>query len=249
MSERSANILMGQTLVKTCMSSPGAAEKRPPHIFCLAALSFVLSLDIMMFLSIANAIKLMLVIGLIAVFVVVVQSCEPSKRDDIGAVSQKRMEISQFRTGSLKKLQRLEEPPIQPMTEFVDGQGNTMKLSDFKGRYVLLNVWATWCAPCVIEMPSLNALATEMKRDDFVVLTISMDKDDAAIEDFFAKNELAALTRWRDPELTLAPKLGVRGLPITIIYNPRGEEIARVSGEADWTSEEATGLIRTVLRD
>lgn len=203
----------------------------------------------MKFLSLSNAIKLMLAIGVIAVFGVFVQSCQASKSKEIIRVSEKTLEIEKFRKGSLEKLQALEAPPVQPVTEFVDGAGQTMKLSDFEGKYVLLNVWATWCAPCIIEMPSLNALAEEFNGNDFAVVTISMDNTDEAIENFFAKNDLAALTRWRDPNLNLAPKLNAQGIPITVIYDPAGDEVMRISGEADWTSEEARGLIREILRD
>ncbi len=201
----------------------------------------------MKFLSIANAIKLMLVIGVIAVFAVVVQSCQSSKDDDIIRLSEKKLEIDDFKKGSFRKLQSLEAPPVQPITRFVDGAGNRMQLTDFKGQYVLMNVWATWCAPCVIEMPSLNALAEQKNSENFTVLTISMDQDDAAIDTFFERNNLDALTKWRDPGMNLAPKLNARGLPITIIYNPNGDEIARISGEADWTSDEALALVREIL--
>ena len=199
-------------------------------------------------LSISRAIKLMFIIGVIAVFSVAVQSCQSSKDDNIIRLSEKKLEITQFRTGSLHKLQALDAPPAQPQTRFVNGKGETMSLANFKGQFVLLNVWATWCAPCVIEMPSLNTLSGQYSSDDFTVVTISMDQTDAAIETFFKKNDLSNLTQWRDPDLNLAPKLNARGLPITVIYNPAGDEIARVSGEADWASEEAKKLIEAVLR-
>lgn len=201
----------------------------------------------MKFLSLSNAIKLMIAIGVIAVFVLAVQSCQSKKYDDIIRVSEKTLEISKFRKGSLKTLKALEAPPVQPMTIFTNISGQSIKLADFKGQYVLLNVWASWCPPCVVEMPSLNALASQYSGDKFVVLTVSMDQTDDVIETFFQKNELAALTKWRDPDLNLASKLKARGLPITIIYNPAGDEIARVSGEANWMSDEAQALIREIL--
>lgn len=201
----------------------------------------------MKFLSLSNAIKLMIAIGVIAVFALAVQSCQSKKSDDIIRVSEKNLEIANFRRGSLKALKTLDAPPVQPMTTFTNASGQAMNLSEFNGKYVLLNVWATWCPPCVVEMPSLNALAAQYSGDDFAVLTISMDQTDDAIDGFFEKNALTALTRWRDPDLNLASKLKARGLPITIIYNPAGDEIARVSGEADWMSEEAQALIREIL--
>jgi len=201
----------------------------------------------MKILSLTNVIKLMIVIGVIAIFAVVVQSCQSSNNEGIIRVSEKTLDIDEFRTGSLEKLKALQAPPVQPATKFVNGTGKTMELSDFKGRFVLLNVWATWCAPCVIEMPSLNAIAQEFGGDDFAVITISMDQTDAAIDGFFEKHNFGALTRWRDSGLNLASKLGARGLPITVIYNPEGDEMVRVLGEADWTSDEAKALIGEIL--
>ncbi len=201
----------------------------------------------MKFLSLANAIKLMMIIGVIAVFSVAVQSCQSPKDNDIIRVSEKKLEIAQFKTGSMKRLTVLENPPVQPNSKFVDGQENVMQLTDFQGKYVVLNVWATWCPPCVVEMPSLNKLASEYNGEDLVVLTISMDKDDASIETFFAANDLAHLTRWRDSNLNIAGALKVRGLPITVFYDRRGHEIARVPGEADWASDEAKALVREIL--
>lgn len=194
-------------------------------------------------LSLANAIKLMVAIGVIAVFAAVVQSCESK----IPQLSEKKIDVRPYKTGSLKRLRVMPSPPIQPNSIFVNGQEEALQLSDLKGKYVLLNVWATWCPPCVVEMPSLNRLAQTYNGEDFVVMTISMDKDDESIARFFAENDLDHLTRWRDPYFNLAGKLEERGLPITVFYDKGGQEIARLSGEADWDSEEAIGLIKAIL--
>lgn len=201
----------------------------------------------MKFLSLSNAIKFMIAVGVIAIFAVLVQSCQSPKPPESSTLAEKNLELAQFQTGSLQRLQFLASPPDQPRERYVNWAGETMALSDFRGDYLLLNIWATWCPPCVVEMPSLNAFAGDLRGENIAVVTISMDQQDNAIAAFFAKNNLSNLTNWRDENLTIASKLGKKGLPLTIIYNPRGIEIARISGEVDWSSDEARGLINEIL--
>lgn len=188
-------------------------------------------------LSLSNAIKLMVVIGLLAVFAVVVQSCQSPKNG-----------LDIYRTKSLKRLHVSEAPPIQPRSTFSSADGLEMKLSDYRGQYVLLNVWATWCPPCIIEMPSLNELQKKRGGDRFKVVTISMDRKAEDAVAFLEKNGLDNLEPWHDPSFGLNVKVKTRGLPISIFYDPKGREIARVSGEADWASEEALELIDHLLQ-
>ena len=184
------------------------------------------------FFSVANAIRLMLVVGLVAVFLVVVQSC-----------SQPKTGLELFAKDSLKKLTALESPPVQPTMVFKDPDGEEMRLSDYKGKVILVNIWATWCAPCIAEMPMLDALQSSHEGDDFEVVTISLDRTAEEAQGWFVKNGIANLPLWHDSSYGVSAKLNLPGLPTSVFYNKQGREIARIPGEVDWTSEEALALV------
>jgi len=134
-------------------------------------------------LSISTVIKGMLLVGLIAIFVVIVQSCtEPESG------------IDRFGVKSLQKLTSLETPPLQPTIEFISaGTGDIKTLQDYRGQIVLVNAWATWCPPCVAEMPSLNRLQDLRGGDDFQVVTISLDNTKEKITEFFTQNDIPSV--------------------------------------------------------
>jgi thiol-disulfide isomerase/thioredoxin len=130
-----------------------------------------------------------------------------------------------------------------PAAEFQDPQGRSVSLSDFRGKPLLVNLWATWCAPCVTELPTLDALAA---REDgrLQVLAISQDGDDRAkVESFLAEHKLSALEAYMDPKLALMPELGVEILPTTILYDSEGRELWRMAGVADWGDAGSAALI------
>ena len=183
------------------------------------------------FFSLSNAIRAMIIGGLFAVLFVIVQSC-----------SQPKTGLDLFAKDSLKKLTVLEAPPSQPQMTLTGPQGETKQLGDYRGKVILLNVWATWCAPCIAEMPMLNALQGLKGSDKFEVVTVSQDLRAQEAIKFFQDKKLDNLTSWH-ASLDLGTKLNVPGLPTSIVYDKRGREIARVSGEADWTSPEALALI------
>ena len=189
-------------------------------------------------------IRLMTLGGLVAMFVVVVQFCTSAE-----SVSTQPSEygLAQYSKGSLKRLEVREAPPPQPDLIFSGPDGTEMTLSDYKGKYVLLNVWATWCAPCIIEMPMLNELQVTRGGDDFEVVTISIDRQAEDAQKFLLENNMSSLPAWHDGSYALPAKVGARGLPVSIFYNPKGREIVRVSGEVDWTSDEANALIDKIL--
>jgi len=130
-----------------------------------------------------------------------------------------------------------------PATAFEDPRGRAVSLSDFRGRPLLVNLWATWCAPCVKEMPTLDALAG---REDgkLQVLAISQDGEHRdKVERFFAENRFSELESYLDPKLALMPELGVDTLPTTILYDSEGKEVWRMVGIADWESEASAALL------
>ncbi len=131
---------------------------------------------------------------------------------------------------------------------FLDPRGRPVSLSDFRGRPLLVNFWATWCAPCVREMPTLDALAA---REDggLQVLAISQDGDERAkVERFFAEYRLSALEPYLDPKLAVMAELGVDTLPTTILYDSDGREKWRMVGLADWRSKDSAALIGEAVK-
>jgi thiol-disulfide isomerase/thioredoxin len=131
-----------------------------------------------------------------------------------------------------------------PAVELTDPAGATLATADLKGTPVLLNLWATWCVPCVTEMPMLDELAGEL-GDSVRVLTVSQDMNGAdAVVPFFAQRELARLPQWLDPKNALAVAYGGgAGLPLTVLYDAEGNEVWRIAGGYDWTGAEAREAI------
>jgi len=120
---------------------------------------------------------------------------------------------------------------------FQDLAGAPMTLAAFKGRIAIVNLWATWCAPCVKEMPSLDALAQALPADRFVVVPISMDRSGTeAVKTFWAKLGLKTLTSYIDPTTKLGFTLKAKGMPTTLILDAQGREIGRVTGGMDWAA-------------
>ena len=127
--------------------------------------------------------------------------------------------------------------------------GEPMSLADFRGRIVLVNFWATWCGPCVAEMPSLDRLEAKLGGRDFTVITVSEDRNPAVIAPFYEEHGLRHLKRYHDPSGALSRAFGIRGLPTTVLIDREGQEIGRIEGPAEWDSPEAKALIRHFMRD
>jgi thiol-disulfide isomerase/thioredoxin len=123
-----------------------------------------------------------------------------------------------------------------PATGFEDPDGAPASLAGFRGKPVLVNLWATWCAPCIAEMPTLDRLAAR-EGDRLHVLTISQDEDGREkVEAFFARQGYRNLETWLDPKMALMTELKADTLPTTILYDARGREQWRVIGMEDWES-------------
>jgi thiol-disulfide isomerase/thioredoxin len=145
------------------------------------------------------------------------------------------------------RLDRSRAGSTAPYVVFQDPAGEPASLQNFRGRPVLLNLWATWCAPCVAEMPTLDALAAS--RDDVEVLAVSQDMGGAAkVDAFFAERKFRMLEPYLDPELTLMTGLKVDTLPTTILYDATGREVWRMTGMEDWEGERAAALIAEALK-
>ena len=130
-----------------------------------------------------------------------------------------------------------------PASQFQDPQGRPTSLAAFRGRPLLVNLWATWCGPCVVEMPHLDRLAAS-QAERVQVLAISQDTDGReAVTRFFAARRFAALQPYLDPQLAIMMALRVDTLPTTILYDAEGREVWRMTGMAEWGDERTTRLL------
>ncbi len=157
--------------------------------------------------------------------------------------------LEALREGDMKKLVFHADPRPVSDGEFMlaDGAG-TGTLADYRGKYVLLNFWATWCAPCRKEMPMLSALQDEFGGDAFEVVTLATGRNSpVGIQKFFDEIGVTNLPRHQDPKQAIARDMGVLGLPITVLIDPEGNEIARLQGDADWNSESAKSILAAIL--
>ncbi|WP_347709236.1 TlpA family protein disulfide reductase [Stakelama marina] len=146
---------------------------------------------------------------------------------------------AQAQAGEIDRSHAGEAPPDAPFTA---PDGKQVSIADFKGKPVLVNLWATWCAPCIAEMPTLDALATDMKGK-LTVLPVSQDLDGAdRVDPWFAKADYATLKPYLDPNLSLSAAYAAN-LPTTILYDAQGKEVWRVTGKFDWASQQAHDLI------
>jgi thiol-disulfide isomerase/thioredoxin len=157
--------------------------------------------------------------------------------------------LEALREDSMKKLVFHSEPQAVSGQAFqLEDEAGTATLADYQGKYVLLNFWATWCAPCRKEMPQLAELQAEFGGDDFEVLTLATGRNSpAGIKKFFSDNGITNLPRHQDPKQAVAREMAVLGLPITVILDREGKEIARLRGDAEWNSESAKAIITALV--
>lgn len=156
--------------------------------------------------------------------------------------------LEAMRVGEMRKLAVHDAPQESSDLPFADVSGEELRLSDFSGKTVLLNFWATWCAPCRKEMPALDAIQEQLGGEDFAVIAVATGRNDIAkIEAFYAEQNIRNLPIYIDDGSALARDMGVLGLPITVILNEAGLEIARMRGDADWASDSAYNILKAII--
>ena len=156
--------------------------------------------------------------------------------------------LEEFKVGEMKKLILHESPKAVSEEVFYRSNNDPIFLQSFSGSLTLVNFWATWCAPCLDEMPSLSNLQKLKGDKNFKVVTIAtMRNSPKSIENFFDKMSIVNLTKYQDPKGKLARSLKIAGLPLTILLNKDNKEVARFIGDADWSSPQALKLIEKAI--
>ncbi len=147
--------------------------------------------------------------------------------------------------GAMEPFHPATPPKAAAEISFTDASGKKLTLADFRGKVVLLNFWATWCVPCVEEMPSLDKLQSKLGGGRFTVVAISVDRQGLGIvQPFLAKTQIKSLDTYLDPPGASMRAFGVRGLPTTMIIDQDGREAGRIEGMARWDTADAEALIR-----
>jgi thiol-disulfide isomerase/thioredoxin len=140
-------------------------------------------------------------------------------------------------------------PQALPDLAFTSVDGKPHRLAEWRGKVVLLNLWATWCAPCKVEMPSLDRLQAKLGGDAFAVLALSVDRSGTGKPaEFFSGNGITHLAVYNDSESTATAALRASGLPVSVILDAQGREVARLIGPADWDSPTAIAKVEEFIK-
>lgn len=157
--------------------------------------------------------------------------------------------LSPYATGAVANFKADAAPKPVPDLAFRDGDGKDVKLSDFRGKLILLNLWATWCVPCREEMPALDGLQGALGSDRFQVLALSVDKDGHDLaKAFLAEVKADHIVLYNDPTSRAIFAMKAYGMPTTVLISPEGQEIGRLVGPAHWDAPEARALIEAALK-
>ena len=146
-------------------------------------------------------------------------------------------------------LSMFEQSRPLPEIRFQDDQGHDLTLAEFRGRVVLLNIWATWCVPCRQEMPTLDRLEARLGGKDFLVIALSIDRKGVdAVRDFYREVGVEKLAIYLDPSGKGSRGLAIPGVPATLLIDQEGREVARKMGAAKWDGPEMVSLIERTMR-
>lgn len=147
-----------------------------------------------------------------------------------------------------KVLKPLDPPVPAPDLPFLAADGSEHRLRDFLGHGMVVNMWATWCAPCVEELPSLAALAKQLAPDDIAVLPLSSDRGGAkTVQDYFQAHGISGLPVLLDPHSTAAHAWNVHGIPTSFVIDKKGRQVAKLEGSANWSTQAAAQLVRKLV--
>jgi thiol-disulfide isomerase/thioredoxin len=159
------------------------------------------------------------------------------------------MTVTAPSNGTLAAFVRRKSPEPLPELAFTDAAGKPMTLADFRGKTILLNLWATWCAPCRKEMPSLDRLQKALGSDKFEVVALALERGGIpAAQKFFDDAKVQSLKLYVDQTTRAGAALRALGMPVTILIDPQGRESGRLAGPAEWDAPEAQAMIASALK-
>jgi thiol-disulfide isomerase/thioredoxin len=151
-------------------------------------------------------------------------------------------------SGNQLALSVFDQPHALPEVRFQDDQGRDLTLGDFRGRVVVLNVWATWCVPCRKEMPTLDRLQARLGGKDFLVVALSLDRKGVdAVRGFYQEVGVENLAIYVDPSGKGSHALAIPGVPTTLLIDREAREVARKMGEAEWDGPEMVSLVERTM--
>ncbi len=192
-----------------------------------------------------NVLFLIMLVGLAACD----RGSSEAEQEFAGDETEEEGEIIESGQGLVGKLDISQRGAAMVGTSFQSPDGTTVQLSNFIGKPVLVNIWATWCAPCIIEMPMLDELAVR-EKDRLKILVVSQDIQGAEkVDPFFARNDFRALEPYIDPENGLSFGFGSGLMPTTVLYDSQGKEVWRVVGAMDWDGAKAAALLEETLAE
>lgn len=194
--------------------------------------------------------KRSLIVALLALAATVVSVAYIVQQASRPAASRESILGSRSESGPGFRFVTLASPKPVPRLQFADKDGRALSLEDFRGKMILLNIWATWCPPCRKEMPSLDRLQTRLGGPKFEVVAVSIDQGNDTlfiVEEFFREIEVKHLRIFLDQTGGAARTVGALGLPVTLLVDRRGRELGRLVGPAKWDSPEAIAMIRQYL--
>ena len=186
--------------------------------------------------------SLRLIVSLLAL--TALAACDRQKGETPQAAANEKGSAEAAPAGPVKGVDRSRAGTPAPAVTFQNPDGGDFDLSRFKGGPVLVNLWATWCAPCVKELPTIQKLEDRHAVDgDLGIIVVSQDMAPKASVDSFLKAKGIALRSFLDPEMKLTGALGVEVMPTTLLYDSQGKEVWRYTGDLDWTGPEAAKLL------
>ncbi len=224
------------------MIDEGPSANLPPHIVLEL---WLLESDVRLVM------RLFLFLSLPAMLVGCNDQSGDKQSDEVGQVNDgpRQSETIESHSGLVGRLDISKRGSPMVDTPFKDPDGKTVSLSDFIGKPVLVNIWATWCAPCIVEMPMLDELAAR-EKNRLKVLVVSQDIQGAEkVDPFFAKANFNELEAYTDQENGLSFGFGSGLMPTTVLYDASGEEVWRVLGAMDWDGARAAMLMEETLAE
>ncbi len=201
---------------------------------------------------VSAAAALVILIALAGIYGIAHRPSNPANAACAGAVNTAKR-IAPLVRGEVAALAVAQTPFRVPDLTFKDAQGRDLKLADWRGRTVLLNLWATWCVPCRREMPALDALQALLGGNDFEVVAVNIDTRDPQKPLTFLKDvAITHLAYYSDPSARVFEELKTNGkafgMPTTVIVDPSGCEIGTMAGPAEWASDDGVRLVGAILR-